>query len=462
MSEELTRLSLTRAAELIRGGELSPVELVESYLRRVESLNPRLNAVVSLAPDAVEQARESEASLARGESVGPLHGVPLTVKDTVVVRGLRTTYGSRLFAEFVPEEDATAVARLRAAGAIILGKTNCAELALDYTAENTVFERTNNPHDLARSPGGSSGGCAAAVASCMTAASVGSDLAGSVRIPAHFCGVAGLKPSAGRVPRDGHLPPMTGPHAHGASLGPLARCVDDLELMFDVLAAREHDATGAHESLRGTRAAVYFDDGVVPVEDEISAVVASAAEALKDAGLLVDEERPPSVERANEVWLELFSYPTLDFLRETYRGREEEAGPAARAILRREAARPSVEELLSSWRARDESRSKLLRWMERTPLLIAPVGPVAAFRHEESRRVETRGQTFNSFRAFGLAQAFNVYDLPAVSVPAGVTRGGLPVGVQIAGRPFEERRVLAAARVVERALGGWRPPPAFS
>lgn len=461
MSDELTSLSAARAAELIRGRELSPVELVGAYLRRLESLNPRLNAVVTLAPEALKLAREAEAAVARGDSLGPLHGVPLTVKDTVDVRGVRTTRGSRVDAGRVPAEDATAVARLRAAGAIILGKTNCAELALEYTAENPVFGRTNNPHDLTRSPGGSSGGCGAAVAACLTAASLGSDLAGSVRIPAHFCGVAGLKPTAGRVPGDGHAPPVAGPYALGASLGPLARGVEDLGLLFDVLA--EDDAPNVYvESLRGARAALCFDDGTVPSTDETCAAVVRAAEALRDAGLHVEEERPPSIERAHAAWLELFSYPTARYLREFYRGREDEAGPVARALLKRGVSEPAAEQLLASWHERDRLRGELLRWMERTPLVVAPVGPVEAFRHEESRKIEVKGEGFSVFRAFALAQAFNVYDLPAVCVPAGFTRAGLPVGLQIAGRPFEERRVLAAARVVERALGGWRPPREFA
>ena len=462
MSDELTSLSAARAAELIRVRELSPVELVGAYLRRLESLNPRLNAVVTLASDVLKLARKAEAAVARGESLGPLHGVPLTVKDTIDVRGVRTTRGSRVDVERVPGEDATAVARLRAAGAIILGKTNCAELALEYTSENTVFGRTSNPHDLARSPGGSSGGCGAAVAACLTAASLGSDLAGSVRIPAHFCGVAGLKPTAGRVPGDGHAPPVAGPYALGASLGPLARSVEDLELLFDVLA--EDDAPNAYvESLRGTRAALCFDDGTVPATDEMSAAVVRAAEALKDAGLHVQEERPPSIESAHAAWMRMFSYPTARYLRDFYSGREDDAGPVARALLKRDLKEPDAETFLASWHERDRLHGELLRWMERTPLVVAPAGPVEAFRHEESRRIEVNGEIVPTFRAFALAQAFNVYDLPAVCVPAGFTRAGLPVGVQIAGRPFEERRVLAAARVVEKALGGWqRPPPPFA
>jgi amidase len=460
MTDELTKLSAARAAELIRGEELSPVELMKAYLHRIESVNPKLNAVVTLASDALERAREAEQKLTRGEAVGALHGVPLMVKDTIEVRGVRTTRGSRVEADYVPAEDATAVARLRAAGAIIAGKTNCAELALEYTSDNPVFGRTNNPHDLSRSPGGSSGGCAAAVAACLTAASLGSDLAGSIRIPAHFCGVAGLKPTAGRVPGHGHAPPVSGLYALGASLGPLARSVEDVELLFGVLAGDDAPSKDV-ESLRGTRAAFCFDDGVIPVTDEIRSAVVRASEALSDAGLLVEEERPPSIESANAAWLGLFSYPTVRYLREFYRGREEDAGPIASAMLRRDLREPSAEQLLASWDERDRLRSELLRWMERTPLVVAPVGPIEAFRHEESRKLEVNGKLFPTFRAFALAQSCNVYDLPAVCVPAGRTRAGLPIGVQIAGRPFEERRVLAAARVIEKALGGWQPPRAF-
>jgi Asp-tRNA(Asn)/Glu-tRNA(Gln) amidotransferase A subunit family amidase len=197
------------------------------------------------------------------------------------------------------------------------------------------------------------------------------------------------------------------------------------------------------------------------VTDEISSAVWRAAGALRDAGLEVREERPPSMERANAAWRETFSYATALYVREFYRGREEDAGPVARALLKREAPTPGADELIASWNERDRLRGELLRWMERTPLVVAPVGPVAAFRHEESRKLEVNGEVFGTFRAFGLAQAFNVFDLPAVCVPAGRTRAGLPVGVQIAGRPHEERRVLAAARVVERALGGQQSPPPF-
>jgi Asp-tRNA(Asn)/Glu-tRNA(Gln) amidotransferase A subunit family amidase len=465
-------MSAAALGRRIRARAVSPVEAVEAYLRRVESVNPRLNAVVALAPDALERAREAESAVARGEAKGALHGVPLTVKDTIDVRGMPCACGSRVRAGHVPEEDAPAVARLRAAGAIIIGKTNCPEFALDYTSENPVHGRTNNPHDLARTPGGSSGGCAAAVAACMTAGSLGSDLAGSVRIPAHFCGVLALRPTAGRVPGGGQLPPSTGLHSLGATPGPLARTVEDLRLFLRVLtgrtsatgfegdAARDDDKAGAGR-LKGLRVAFYADAGAVPSSAETRAAVGDAARALAGAGAEVFEAVPPGVAGATELWLSLFEYATQRFIRGAYEGREAEAGRAARVILERGARRgaPALEDVLRAWEERDRVRAALLSWMEDVPLFVAPVGAVPAFRHEEFGRVEVEGRSVPTFRAFSDAHAANVFDLPAACVPARVTGAGLPVGVQVTGRPHEERLVLAAARVLEEALGGWRPPP---
>ena len=455
--QELTRMSAAELAGQIRARAVSPVEVVEAYLRRIEEVNPPLNAVVTIAPDALERAREAEAVVSRGETVGLLHGVPLTVKDTIAVGGLRTTYGSRLRANYVAEEDAPAVARLRAAGAIVLGKTNCPEFALEYTSENPVFGRTNNPHDLGRTPGGSSGGCAAAVAACLTAGSLGSDLAGSVRIPAHFCGVTALKPTAGRVPGGGQMPPVSGLHSLGATVGPLARSVEDLSLFYRVLSGQNE----TQETLKGLRAAFYTDDGSAALTNETRGAVESAARALADAGLEVSEEVPPGVGGATGLWLSLFEYATQRFVRAVYAGREAEAGRAARVILERAGrwGEPSLEKVLAAWEERDRARETLLRWMERTPLVVAPVGAVPAFLHEEFGRVEVEGRSVPTFRAFSHAHAANVFDLPAACVPAGRTAAGLPVGVQVVGRPHEEWRVLAAARVIEEALGGWLPPP---
>jgi Asp-tRNA(Asn)/Glu-tRNA(Gln) amidotransferase A subunit family amidase len=462
--KELTQLSAAVLAGRMRARALSPVEVVEAYLRRIESVNSTLNAVVTLAADALERAKEAEAALARGEVSGALQGVPLTVKDTIDVRGLRTTCGSSVRADYVAVEDAPAVARLRAAGAIILGKTNCPEFALDYTSENPVFGRTNNPHDLGRTPGGSSGGCAAAVAACMSAGSLGSDLAGSLRIPAHFCGIAALKPTAGRVPGGGHTPPMSGLHTLGASLGPVARTVEDLSLFYNVLSGERVLADvedGARATLKGLRVAFYADDGTTSVSSETRAAVEDAARALTDAGLDVVGEIPPGVGDATGLWLSLFEYATQRFVRAAYAGREDEAGRAPRVILERAGrwGEPSLEKVLAAWDERDRVREVLWRWMERTPLFVAPVGAVPAFQHEEFGRVEVEGRSVPTFRAFAHAHVANVFNLPAACVPAGRTAEGLPIGVQVVGRPHEEWRVLAAARVLEEALGGWQPPP---
>lgn len=459
--DELTTYSAARVAAMMRRREVSPVEVVGAYLRRIERLNADLNAVVVLAPDAFERAREAEAALMRGEEVGALCGVPVTVKDTLEVCGLVSSAGSLARAGFVPASDAGAVARVRAAGAVVLGKTNAAELALDYTADNLVYGRTRNPFDAGRSPGGSSGGCAAAVSARLAAASVGSDLAGSVRIPAHFCGVVALRPTGARVPRGGHVPPVEGMFALGASVGPIARRVEDLALLFGVMSGGEEGFdVEDFAALRGARCTWYVDDGVVPVAEETRAAVARAALALKDAGCEVVEERPPHVERGNELWLALFSRQAREFVRGVYTGRETEAGPAARVLLRRGADEKAGagDDEAKALAERERSRGELLRWMKETPLVVAPVGAVAAFEHG-ARKVAVGGAEVSVFRAFGYAQAFNVFDLPAACVPAGETREGLPVGVQIVGRPHAEQEVLRAARVVEAALGGWRRPP---
>ena len=257
---------------------------------------------------------------------------------------------------------------------------------------------------------------------------------------------------------------MSGLHSLGASLGPLARTVDDLRLFYEVLSGGAGDATvegGARVTLKGVRVAFYSDDGAVPVTAETRAAVGNAARALTDAGLEVVEEIPPGVVEAAGLWLSLFEYATQRFVRAAYAGREAEAGRAARAILERAGRRgePSLEKILAAWEDRDRARASLLGWMERTPLLVAPVGAVPAFRHEEFGRVEVEGRSLPTFRAFAHARAANVFDLPAAAVPAGRTAAGLPVGVQVVGRPHGEGRVLAAARVIEEALGGWQPPP---
>jgi Asp-tRNA(Asn)/Glu-tRNA(Gln) amidotransferase A subunit family amidase len=448
---EIVNQSLRTIARMIREGEVSPVEVAEAHLDRIERMNAGLNAIVTLAPDVVERARAAEAALVRGDEVGALHGVPVTVKDTIDTAGLRTTSGSKIRVDYVPEIDAPAVARLKAAGAIVLGKTNAAEMAMDYTADNPVFNRTNHPFDPRLTPGGSSGGEAVAIATHMSPGGIGSDLAGSVRIPAHFCGICGLKPTTGRIPGEMQFPPSIGPYSLGAVIGPMARTAGDLRLLFGALSKDPFERKAF--DLRGTRVAWYTDDGVAPVTEETANAVVAAAAALNDAGLMVEERRPPHVERGNEMWLKVFSRASVVQLRSVYKGRESEGGSFVRWRLGTAADTPvpSLDEYIASWMERDRLREELLQWMETTPIIIAPVGATPAYPHD-TLKVTVRGSTFGTFRAFSYAQTFSVFDLPVVTVPVGKSNEGLPIGVQIAGTPFAEEMILAAAQIIEKSV----------
>lgn len=461
LDTDLTSKSCVELAELIRSRSVSPVEVAEAYLRRIDQINPRLNAIVTLAPDILDQARTAESDLMTGREVGPLHGVPLTVKDTIDTQGLRTTSGSRLLASNVPGSDATVVVRLKAAGAIILGKTNTPEMAIPYETDNPVFGRTNNPHAIERTPGGSSGGEAAAIAAGLSPAGIGSDLSGSIRVPAHFCGIAGLKPTTGVVSMDGHTPSAFGLLSIGACIGPMARTVEDLALLFNVVAGKQIEREPVLEegvaALRGQRLAWYADDGVVPVTDETRVAIEAAAKALSSAGLEVNEERAPGVSQGSRLWIELFSCAASEQLREFYHGREAEAGPLVSELLRKaesetdlQAKISKAERVAAAVLERERLREDLLRWMKNTSLILAPVGSVPAFEHGASR-VDVNGESVSVFRAFSYSQTFNVLGLPSVVVPAGLSATGLPIGVQIIGGPLEERLVLKAAAIVEKS-----------
>src|SRR5579883_301247 len=291
--------SATRLAAGIRDREVSAVEVVETLLARIEAVNPKINAIVQLtATPAREEARAADAALARGEIKGPLHGVPCTIKDTIETAGVVCTGGTTGRANHVPTEDATAVARLRAAGAIVLGKTNVPELAAAFESDNLVYGRTNNPYDLARTPGGSSGGESAIVAACGSPLGLGTDAGGSIRIPAHFCGLAAIKPTSGRVPRTGQFPLPMGARNAVFHVSLIARKVDDLALALPIIAGpdfRDHSIVGMPlldpkaVTLGGLKLAYFDNDGAADPTKEISAAVRDSAKALVEAGVKVEE-----------------------------------------------------------------------------------------------------------------------------------------------------------------------------
>ena len=457
MADEPTSNSATHLTQAIKSRAVSSVEIVEAYLRRIERLNPSLNAIVTIAPKVLDQARQKDADLARGKVAGPLHGLPITIKDTIDTEGIRTTYGSRLFASHVPSQDAAVVARLKAAGAIILGKTNVPEMAIPYETDNLIFGRTNNPHSVGRTPGGSSGGEASAIAAKLTPAGVGSDLSGSIRVPASFCGIAGLKPTTGAVPMEGHIPGTNGTLGMGACIGPMAKSVADLALLFSVMAHQSEDISARRITEERTRVSWYVDDGVAPVAQEIVKAVQHVAGMMRDAGYDVHQEVPPGFSEGQRLWIELFSRIAGEQIRQAYRGREHDAGPLVSSLLKSSPATPeervqTAEAVARAVVERERRREELLLWMRTNPLIISPVCATAAFEHGAAR-VDVNGESISVFRSCSYSQTINVFGLPAAVVPVTRTITGLPIGIQIIGRPFEERSVLAAAAIIEEAAG---------
>src|SRR2546426_3819020 len=310
--DDIIYASATTLARAIRAKEISSAEVVHAYLQRIEAVNPQLNAVVQLRAEAAQaEARAADAALARGQLLGPLHGVPMTIKDSLDTAGVITTGGAKGRATLVPEQDATVVARLRAAGAILLGKTNTPELTLSGETDNLVYGRTNNPYDVSRTPGGSSGGAGAILAAGGSVLDIGSDTGGSIRLPAHFCGIAGIKPTSGRVPRTGHIVPF-GMGAVDAltQLGPMARYVEDLILTLPIIAGVDWRDPAIVPmplgdpkavNITGLRIAMYTDNGIMSPTPETAAAVRAAATALAEPGASVEEDRPAVLERTADL-----------------------------------------------------------------------------------------------------------------------------------------------------------------
>ncbi|HST10825.1 MAG TPA: amidase [Terriglobales bacterium] len=466
---ELNFLSAVTMAEQVRQKKISPVELVDAHFARIAELNPKLNAFVALDEErAQHDARLLEAEAQRGDLRGPLHGVPISIKSSIDTAGLLCESGTSLRAGNVAANDAVLVARLRIAGAIILGVTNTPELLMAWETDNLLYGRTNNPWDLARTPGGSSGGEAAAIASGCSAGGVGSDGGGSIRVPAHFSGICGLKPTPGRIPSTGHFPESAGPFAVLGVVGPMARTMADLQLLFNVMAGPDDgDPSSAPVQLRRVEAAElgkirvgYFeDDDRTPVTPETRAAVRTAAEALSRAGFEVAPFRPEGLEEARQLWWKLFGTAGGMVLRPLTKGCESELSPLLKEFLGWVAAEPphTGDSLLSTWLERDVLRGKVLAQMKEFPILLCPVAAIPAFRHGE-RSWTVAGKTVSYLDAWSYTEFFNLLGNPGAVVPVGCSPEGLPIGVQIVGRPWEEELVLAIAAEVERECGGFRRP----
>ena len=448
-----------RLAERIRSGEATSVAAVEACLGRIEAVNPRLNAVVAFAPDALDRARAADERLARGDLDGPLHGVPFTIKDSHDTAGLVTTAGTIGWRDRVPERDGTVVARLKAAGAILLGKTNTPEFTWSDETDNDVYGRTSNPYDLERTPGGSSGGSAAIVAAAGVPFDIGSDTGDSIRQPAHVCGIAGLKPTQGRVPRTGHWPGFEGIVASLTQLGPLARRVDDLALLLPLIAGPDGIdphvvpaplGDAATVDVRALRVVAFADNGVRTPTTETIGAVEAAAEALSAAGASVTWEVPPGLDEAWHAWDDVIRSDGHAWLARliTAAGTPGHGSYDTRGWV--EFAEPvRADELTARLERGDRVRSRLLRWFERADVIVCPAMPQPAIRHGESTAAWF-GDTYSDVH--------NLTGWPAVVDRAGTSQGGLPIGVQVLGHPWREDVALASARSVEAATGGWLPP----
>lgn len=466
----LTFLPAVTMADQIHKKEISPVELAQAHLAKIEKLNPNLNAFVHVDSERVQrEACTAEAAVMKQELLGPLHGVPISVKSSLEVAGMRCESGTRLRAGYVASQDAPLVSRLRKAGAIILGVTNTPEFLMAWETDNLLYGRTNSPWDLGRTPGGSSGGEAAAIASGLSAAGVGSDGGGSIRVPAHFSGICGLKPTPGRIPSTGHYPPSGGPFSLIGVVGPMARTVADLKILFEVMQGPEDgDACAAPVPLRWPdesqvnklRVGYFEGDGRTPVTPEIRAAVKIAADALRESGLEVEPFRPEGLEEARVLWTKFFVKCAGMLIAPMFQHRERDRSPTLKRFLEWSAAEPELtgDSLLDAWIRRDVLRGEFLAQMQRHPILLCPAAAIPAFRHGE-RRWQIDGKTVSYLDAWSYTEWFNLLGNPAAVVPVSHTPEGLPIGVQIVGRPWEEEQVLAVAEILEGARGAWRVPP---
>jgi amidase len=450
--------SAAELARRIRARELSSQELVELCLDRITALDPALNAVVTVdAGPARARARELDRAAAAGRFLGPLHGLPCTVKDSIAVAGVRSTGGAREYTDHYPAADAPAVAALRSAGAVVLGKTNVPRWAGDYQAHNDIFGTTNNPWDLTRTPGGSSGGAAAAVAAGLTAFDIGTDIAGSIRLPASFCGIAGHRPSQGIVPDQGYLH-YAGSGSASTDLsvfGPLARSVADLELVLDVIAGPgPRDAAGWSLTLPAAaaspwRAGVLVDGDECPVRADVLEATEAAAAALAADGSAVRHSAPAvSPGETGALYLPLLAAATSP---SRVDGQGDPSPLTHVDWLRLQDKREAV-------------RDRWAEWFADHDVLLMPVFPVPAFHHDtrrpfHERTVDVDGRGITHVACTGRLTYPVLAGLPVTVVRVGTSREGLPIGIQVIGRYLGDRTTLAVARRLEALLGGYFPPP---
>jgi len=458
--------TIQETAEAIRSRNISPVKVVESHLKNLELWQPALNAFVHFDPEAVRRhAQAAEAALSNNTPLGPLHGLPLTIKSCIDVAGWPCPAGSLLRKEYVPQQDAPLVARLKFAGAILLGNTNTPEFLMAYESNNLLTGKTSNPWNLSFSAGGSSGGEAAAIASGCSMGGVGSDGGGSIRVPAHFCGICGLKPTPGRIPSTGHFPPGAGAFSWIGCVGPMARTIADVRLLFEVMVGP--DACDALSSpvpvrapgkndLRGLRIGILESDALGKASAETAAAIQQSAKWLANQGFTVEPVRVDGLDRALELWWFFFGHVIGHLLQKGVPGNEEKISPEFREYLSyATSGNPiTLNQFIEACAERDLVRAKILRQMQNVPILLSPVSSGPAFRHGSGNYRPGTGY-LDTMR---FSQWLNLAGFPGVSVPVFLSKEGLPIGVQLIARPFEDELLLSVAERLEAARGPWQSP----
>ena len=458
-ADDLCWMSATDLAAAVRVGEVSPVEVTAAVLDRIARVNPAINAYVTVAAEsALAQAREAESAVMRGEPLGPLHGVPVSFKDLTDTAGIRTTYGSRAFEHHVPKEDAAVVERARRAGAVLIGKTNTPEFGCKGVTDNRVFGVTRNPWNLERIPGGSSGGAAAALAAGLAPLAEGSDLAGSIRVPAACCGVVGLKPSLGRVARY----PVKNGWTSFSVVGPMARTVRDAALLLSVLAgpddrdplslpdAGRDFAHAAHGAIAGLRVAWSPDLGYAPVEPEIRTICAAAARRFEALGGTVDEAQP-AFDDVEPLFMDLVAPMRAASFGEMLPQWRAQMDPIL--VQRIERSQPmDAQSFERAQQRRTQLWLTVQRFFERYDVLVTPVTAVAPFSIDVQYPTRIAGRDVTSPVAwFPFTFPFAITGQPAISIPCGWTAEGLPVGLQVVGGRHADATVLRVAAAFEAA-----------
>lgn len=443
--------------QAIQSKQISSVELIKAHIQRIESVNPKLNAIVHFLPEqALEQAQKADTALAQGQSFGILHGIPMTIKDSLDTAGVISTAGTLGRKNYVPAEDASVVSRLKNAGAILLGKTNTPELTLALETDNLVYGRTNNPYDLSVIPGGSSGGAAAIIASGGSPFDIGTDYGGSIRQPAHFCGIAGIKPTNGRVSRTGHiLDYRAGVTESYQTIGPMARTVDDLEILLGIISGPDGIDPYIHPvalysmndvEIDKLRVVYHTDNGVATPIPAIIQAVKNALDVVSKQVASVTEKRPQGLEHTERIWRGIAGA---------------DGGQAYRDVLAKWGTQQisiqwinQLQELTSAQLNHllielAEYRHNMLAFMADYDVMISPINADVAPKHGTSRE---------HIENFSYSYHYNLTGHPCVVVRAGTSDNGLPIGVQVIAKLWREDIALAVAKIIESELGGWQAP----